>query len=198
MISRTTRGFTIIELLVVIAILGVLAAVVAATNLTHQVRKARDARRVANLAEIKKALEQYYLDYGTYPDNTDADDQGCWGCIGAGCSFRWDAGHVLQGPSDTFLKVLEDGSYMKQVPKETHTELKDRWNVNGFPYCFYRYTKQMVRVGTCSVRYAVLYTMLETDSVAGAKGDERPDCVKPGWGEGAVANDYAIYLPMED
>jgi hypothetical protein len=41
----------------------------------------------------------------------------------------------------------------------------------------------------------VLYTWLETDSVPAARGDERPDCIKPCWGEGGSPYDYAIYLP---
>ncbi len=65
-LSNTKRGFTLIEILVVIAIIGILSSVVLASLATSRA-KARDARRIADLEEVKKALELYYDSNGAYP-----------------------------------------------------------------------------------------------------------------------------------
>jgi len=64
--KNTKRGFTLIEILVVIAIIGILSSVVLASLATSRA-KARDARRIADLEEVKKALELYYDSNGAYP-----------------------------------------------------------------------------------------------------------------------------------
>jgi type II secretion system protein G len=60
------KGFTLIEILVVIAIIGILAMIVF-VNLTNSRAKARDARRVADMHTIQNALELYFNDCGQYP-----------------------------------------------------------------------------------------------------------------------------------
>lgn len=62
------KGFTLIEMLIVIAVIGVLAvAVLSAINPIEQMRKARDTRRRSNAAELMNALERYYTTYEAYP-----------------------------------------------------------------------------------------------------------------------------------
>jgi prepilin-type N-terminal cleavage/methylation domain-containing protein len=56
--SQKTKGFTLIELIVVIAIIGLLASIVFASLKTVRV-KARDAQRISNLEQIKIALNLY-------------------------------------------------------------------------------------------------------------------------------------------
>lgn len=62
------RGFTLIELMVVIAIIGILTSIVM-VSLSSAQAKARDGRRIANIATIQLALETYYNDNQTYPAN---------------------------------------------------------------------------------------------------------------------------------
>lgn len=60
------KGFTLLELLIVVVIIGILLLLVL-PNLISGPARARDARRKADLREISNGLEQYYNDNSSYP-----------------------------------------------------------------------------------------------------------------------------------
>jgi type II secretion system protein G len=62
------RGFTLMELLVVMAIIGVLASVVL-SSLNVARTKARDAQRISDARSIRMAINAYFLDNGSYPNS---------------------------------------------------------------------------------------------------------------------------------
>lgn len=63
-----SRGFTLVEMLIVIALVGVIAAtLIFGINPIGQLQKSNDAHRKSDLAAIQKALELYYQDNGSYP-----------------------------------------------------------------------------------------------------------------------------------
>ena len=66
------RGFTLIELMIVVAIIGVLAGL-AYMKFGRQVRKARGAEVQAIFAELRNREEQYHLENGVY-FSTGADE----------------------------------------------------------------------------------------------------------------------------
>ncbi len=63
------KGFTLVELLVVMAILGVLVTLVAGGFRTAQMR-GRDGKRKSDLREIANSLEVFMSDHGQYPSDT--------------------------------------------------------------------------------------------------------------------------------
>jgi len=62
----SSKGFTLLELLVVIGIIGLLASIVV-VNLTGARKRARDTKRIGDLRGIQTALEDYYGRYSKYP-----------------------------------------------------------------------------------------------------------------------------------
>lgn len=65
-VGNRTRGFTLLELLVVIVIIGLLAGLVA-PRFFDQVSKSNTKIARAQLDSLEKALDQYRLDVGAYP-----------------------------------------------------------------------------------------------------------------------------------
>ena len=64
--TRTERGFTLLELIIVIAVIGILAAI-AMPQLRHTPTKTKEAVLRTNLRTIRDALDQYRGDKGHYP-----------------------------------------------------------------------------------------------------------------------------------
>jgi len=90
--KNLNKGFTMIELIVVIAILGLLSTVGLVSFRTAQI-KGRDAQRKSDLAQVQKGLELYYNDHQSYPDSLPA------------------AGSSWQDANDTL--------YMKEMPEDS-------------------------------------------------------------------------------
>jgi general secretion pathway protein G len=66
-IKRDQRGFTLVELLIVVAVIAILGTV-AVFALTRSQRAARDTTVVYDLNQMQTALEYYYTENGRYPE----------------------------------------------------------------------------------------------------------------------------------
>jgi general secretion pathway protein G len=66
-VQSHSRGFTLLELLVVIVIIGLLAGLVA-PRFFDQVSKSNTKIARAQIDSLEKALDQYRLDVGAYPN----------------------------------------------------------------------------------------------------------------------------------
>lgn len=64
--KKNTKGFGLVELLVVISIISLLATIAISSFNSARV-KARDLKRKLNVNQYRKALELYYIDNGFYP-----------------------------------------------------------------------------------------------------------------------------------
>ncbi len=112
------KGFTLIELMVVISIIGVLSSVVlvAVNNVKN---KARDSKRLSDVKSIQLALEMYYDKYGNYP-NSDYGGCGGWDCSGDG---------------NGFIHALVTEGFLRADPGD----LSSSSNGSCGNYCYYRY-----------------------------------------------------------
>lgn len=94
------RGFTLIEVLVVVAILGILAAIVVPRIMDRPDEAKRVAAR-ADIGAIVQALKLYRLDNGTYPST----DQGL--------------GALVQRPGSAPVPAnWKQGGYLERLPKD--------------------------------------------------------------------------------
>jgi type II secretion system protein G len=103
------RGFTIVELLIVIVVIAILAAItIVAYNGVQQ--RARDSRRKSDLGNIEKALKLYAVDNGDYIYK----ESGC-GSSGNG------SGYLNYKPSTypkSIAQCLVDSGVVSSVPSD--------------------------------------------------------------------------------
>ena len=73
------KGFTLVELLIVVSIIGILAGVAIAVINPNKIRgKARDGVRKNDMAVIKGAIENYYAENNIYPATGAIPFGGVW------------------------------------------------------------------------------------------------------------------------
>jgi len=70
--KKFSKGFSLIELLIVIAVIGILAAVAVPAYYNHILRT-RQADAYHNLLDIKAAQEMFYTQYNKYGSFADGD-----------------------------------------------------------------------------------------------------------------------------
>lgn len=109
--KKTTLGFTLVELLVVMSILGVLVTLVAGGFRTAQLR-GRDAERKSDLREIANALELFYSDYGKYPDASGGQIAACpYDPVAeSGTTCSWGGDEFTDSKTIYFKELPEDPS----------------------------------------------------------------------------------------
>jgi len=93
------RGFTLLELIVVIAIIGILATI-AMPAMKDMPRRANEAVFKTNLRTLRDVLDQFYGDKGHYPPSLDALVENGY--------LRKIPTDPMTKRSDTWVTVLEE------------------------------------------------------------------------------------------
>jgi general secretion pathway protein G len=69
MVNRKSKGFTLIEMLIVIVVIAILALIVI-PRLLGAGRKAKEATLRGDLHQLRNAIQQFEADCGDYPANS--------------------------------------------------------------------------------------------------------------------------------
>lgn len=104
-VKKTRRGFTLVELVVVVLVLGVIAAI-AAPKMFDTANDARENSTVQSLAVIRDAIELHRAQNGAYPGNS-----------GTEADFKSDLTDFLKGafPVNQVSSATGNGSVSVQV-----------------------------------------------------------------------------------
>ena len=131
--SRKGRGFTLIEMLVVIGIIAVLAAIILPVYSRAQ-EKARQADCISHLHAVAVAIKMYRMDEGKYPQQYNKTTG-----IG-GITALYDAGYLTNYKA---LRCKDDqvedvGTYNTNVAPDPV------WDADKFKACYTSYNQNML------------------------------------------------------
>lgn len=158
------KGFTLVELLVVMAIMGILA-VITLSNFSTSQAKGRDAQRKSDLKQIGIALEAYYADHGEYPVSGASTNAGkimaCDDSSGNCTTASYPTACNWGGAISRQFCDKSNTVYMKEIPNDSvssrqyyYISDKKSWQL----YAVLENTKDLDKLTTPKTFNSVIYT----------------------------------------
>jgi len=155
--KQNLRGFTIVELLIVIVVIAILAAIsIVAYNGIQQ--RGRDSNRQSGLANIQKALELYYVDNGQYPPSTS--------CGSTSINSHWCSSN--DNSWSTFQSRITN-NFISALPTDpTNTTGINITGSSGYSYGYFSHTSE--KCGSQPGQWYMLVYRLEASAQTDGTG----------------------------
>jgi prepilin-type N-terminal cleavage/methylation domain-containing protein len=136
-LSIIKKGFTLVELLVVVSIVGLLSTLIV-ISLNDTKTKSHDARRLADINDFQKALELYSADFNVYPVGTNL----VLGSANVGCLSASGFTAVCPGGARVYMGIVPanpgsggiDYNYTSPADGQTYTiDFRTETDVSDIP-----------------------------------------------------------------
>jgi prepilin-type N-terminal cleavage/methylation domain-containing protein len=152
--TENKKGFTLVELLIVMTIIGLLAIIaIMALNPQMLTGKANDSRRKSDLNKIRTAFEEYFNDKGKYPSDDDLEDWNVSENCGKGVT---EISKYLKNwpcdPKDQVYRIIIGDNWFKVV---TNLENKKDRDIPDGWYEDVNYTKYSASFRRDQVNYGI-------------------------------------------
>lgn len=108
------KGFTLLELMIVLVIIGLLAGVIG-PNLFKNLEKSENTTAKSQVDALTKAIDQYRIDNGTFPDTNSGLNALLVAPSGA---TRWNGPYIKKIPADPWGMPYQYQSPGQQNPTE--------------------------------------------------------------------------------
>jgi prepilin-type N-terminal cleavage/methylation domain-containing protein len=176
MTTKQNKGFTLLEILLVIAAIGILAAIVlVAINPNRQLEAARQAKRRSDINTITKAIQQYSIDNnGQYPAGIETGAKPICNTdnIPVGCV---NLSSIL---APTYIAALPEADsnryYVRRNISGTSIEVshpKDNlWDIGGTPSLDLNFAKNKSLIDSVSGNNLITFTRNSPATYVGEDG----------------------------
>lgn len=127
--QRRCRGFSLIEVMVVIVILALLAGIVGISSATYM-NKARQNKARADIAVLETAIKSYYVDHGRYPTVNEGLDILAPEYIDQISLDPWDNPYQLEVPgAEGAFDIISFGADGTEGGEGIEQDITN-WNIN--------------------------------------------------------------------